>query len=96
MTEESKERKLSLGQGYWLYNDKYSWWICKEYFHKKGKNQDKPYLKNLTGYHISVENAFLALSEQHIRMFNTQSIKSLIKEVKSLKSLITELIGNVK
>lgn len=90
------ERKLSLGQGYWLYNDKYSWWICKEYFHQTGKNKDKPYLKNLTGYHTTVENAFLALSEAHIRMFNTNSIKSLIREVKALKSLITELIGNVK
>ena len=93
---DTKERKLSLGQGYWLCNDQYSWWISKEYFHKKGKNLDKPYMKNLTGYHISVENAFLALSEAHTRMFNTQSIKSLIKEVKSLKSLITELTENIK
>ena len=93
---EAKERKLSLGQGYWLCNDAYSWWICKEYFHKKGKNTDKPYMKNLTGYHVSVENAFLALSEAHIRMFNTQSIKSLVREVKSLKSLITELTENIK
>ena len=93
--KETSERKLDLGDGYWLCNDKYCWWIMKEYEAKSGKNKGKVTLKNLTGYHPTVESAFLDLSEYHTRTFDVKSIKSLIKEVKSLKSSITRMIGAI-
>ena len=94
--KETTERKLNLGNGYWLCNDPYCWWIMKEYEYKEGKNKGKTYLKNITGYHISAENAFLWLSEYHTRGFDTKSIKVLIKEIKSTRAMIERMLSDVE
>lgn len=85
-------RQLELGNGYYLCSDAYSWWIMKDYVYKSGKNKGKQYQKNITGYHPTAESAFLRLSEAHTRLFDTTSIKTLIKETKKLKKAITEMI----
>lgn len=89
MSENTRE--IPLGNGYFLINDPYCWWIEKEYISKKN---GKPQRKNLTMYNISVENAFESLSDYHIKAFDTKSIKSLIKEIKSLKKEIKEMFEN--
>lgn len=88
MTE--KTREIPLGNGYYLINDPYCWWIEKEYISKK---TGKPQRKNLTMYNISVENAFESLTDYHIKAFDTKSITRLIKEIKTLKKEIREMIG---
>lgn len=92
----SDDRKIKLGGGFWLVSDPYCYWISKEYVTKKGKNAGKTYLKRCSGYTTSVEDALESLCERHIREINATSVNSLIKEIKSLKSLVRSFKENIK
>lgn len=94
MTNE-KERKIKLGGGYWLANDKYCCWIEKEYVTKEGKNKGKTYLKRVSGYHSRLEDALESFCDRHSREINAKSVNNLIKEIKSLKSLINGFKENI-
>lgn len=91
MTE--KTREIPLGNGYYLINDPYCWWIEKEYISSK---TGKPQRKNLTMYNISVENAFESLTDYHRKAFDTKSMKVLIKEIKSTRAMIEKMLSDVE
>ena len=93
MTEE-KERKIKLGGGFWLISDPYCCWICKEYKYQKGAHVGETYLKRVSGYTAKVEDALESLCDRHTREINAKSVNSLIKEIKSLKSLIKQFGEN--
>lgn len=92
----SEDRKIKLGHGYWLFSDPYCYWICKEYERKKGKNVGDPYLKRVTGYYPTIQMTLEGLSDRHMREIESKSINTLIKEIKSLKTLIKDLTENLK
>lgn len=98
MTEKTKqnERKLKLGNGYWLCNDPYCWWIEKEYVFKEGKHKGETFRKNITGWCVSAENAFEGLSDYHTKAFDTKSIKVLIKEIKSTRAMLKKMLKDVE
>lgn len=88
------DRKISLGGGYWLVNDSNCCWIEKEYVYKTGKRAGEKYLKRVSGYTARVEDALVSFCDGHTREFNARSVNSLIKEIKSLKSLIKQFGEN--
>lgn len=92
MTKKEQERKIKLGGGYWLCNDAYCCWIAKEVRTEKGKNPGKTYLRRVSGYTSRIEDALVSFTDSHSREINARSINMLIKEIKSLKSLI-KVIG---
>lgn len=91
----SDDRKIRLGGGYWLYSDKYCCWIMQECVTQKGKNIGKTYTKRVSGYFAKVEDALESLVDRHSREISANSINTLIKEIKSLKSLIKEIGENL-
>ena len=92
----SDDRKIKLGGGFWLVNDPYCCWICKEYTYKEGKHKGETYLKRVSGYTSKIEDALESVCDRHSREINATSVNSLIKEIKSLKSLIKQIGENVK
>lgn len=92
----SEDRKIKLGHGYWLYSDPYCYWICKEYEYKQGKHIGETYIKRITGYYPTIQMTFEGLSARHTREIESKSINTLIKEIKSLKTLIKDLTENLK
>lgn len=91
----SDEREIRLGGGYLLKSDKYCCWIVQECVTKEGKNKGKVYTKRVSGYCAKVEDALESLVDRHSREINANSINTLIKEIKSLKSLIREIGENL-
>lgn len=91
----SDDRKIKLGGGYWLCSDNYCCWIIQECQTKKGKNIGKTYTKRVSGYTAKVEDALESLVDRHTREINATSINNLIKEIKSLKSLVKEIGENL-
>ena len=87
----SDERKIKLGGGYWLCSDQYCCWISKEYTTKEGKT----YLRRYSGYSSNVEDALQGVVDRHTREIYAKSINTLIKEIKSLKTEIRKIIGEV-
>ena len=85
---EDKERRIELGGGYWLCSDQYCYWICKEYRYKDGKHKGETYLKRVSGYTASIQDAVWGFCESHIREIDARSIKTLTKEISALKSLV--------
>lgn len=92
----SDDRKIKLGGGYWLCSDQYCCWICKEYTTKSGKNAGKTYLRRYSGYNVRIEDALEDVVDRYSREISAKSINTLIKEIKSLKSLIKDLTENLK
>lgn len=92
----SDDRKIKLGGGYWLCSDQYCCWICKEYTTKSGKNAGKTYLRRYSGYNAKVEDALEDVVDRHSREINANSINTLIKEIKSLKTLVKQIGENLK
>ena len=92
----SEDRKRELGHGYWLCNDPYCYWICKEYEYKQGKHKGETYIKRITGYYPTIQLAFKGLSDRHTREIESESIETLIEEIKSFNSLLIELTENLK
>jgi len=90
------ERKIKLGGGYWLVNDPYCYWIAKEYEYKKGKHIGEIYLKRVSGYTANITDALEGFCESHIREIEARSVKTLIKEVKSLKTLVKGFREQIK
>lgn len=93
--KQEKERKIKLGGGFWLISDPYCCWISKEYIYKEGKHKGETYLKRVSGYTSKVEDALESLVDRHSREINANSINTLIKEIKSLKSLIKQIGENL-
>ena len=91
----SDDRRIKLGGGYWLVSDKYCCWIVQECVTKEGKNKGKVYTKRVSGYCAKLEDALESLVDRHSREISANSINSLIKELKSLKSLIKEIGDNL-
>ena len=90
------ERKIRLGGGFWLINDKYCCWICKEYVYQDGKHKGETYLKRVSGYNAKVEDALEDAIDRHTREINAKSINTLIHEIKSLKATVRRLSENIK
>ena len=93
--KQEKDRKIKLGGGYWLVSDKYWCWIMQECVTKEGKNKGKVYHKRVSGYCAKIEDALESLCDRHSREISANSINTLIKEIKSLKSLIKEIGENL-
>ena len=91
----SDERKIKLGGGYWLCSDKYCCWIMQDCITQNGKNVGKVYHKRVSGYCAKVEDALESVVDRHSREINATSVNSLIKEIKSLKSLIKQIGENL-
>lgn len=87
----ANERKIDLGDGYWLINDPYCCWISQESVYQDGKNKGKTYLKRVSGYHNRVEDAVISFVNKSVRTKKADSIETLIEEIKSLKSLVKSL-----
>ena len=94
MSKET-DRRIKLGGGYWLCNDPYCCWISKEYTTKEGKHQGETYLRRCSGYTANIGDALESFCERHMRECNAKSVNSLIKEIKSLKTLLNTFRGNV-
>lgn len=92
----SDDRKIKLGGGYWLCSDPYCCWICKEYVTQNGKHKGETYLKRVSGYTSKLEDALEDVLDRHSRTINANSVNTLIKEIKSLKSLVKEIGENLK
>ena len=91
----SDERKIKLGGGYWLVSDKYCCWIMQDCVTKEGKNKGKVYHKRVSGYCAKIEDALESLCDRHSREINATSVNNLIREIKSLKSLVKEIGENL-
>ena len=89
---EEKENRRKLGNGYFLCNDRFCWWISRISIQENGKER----LNRVSGYHRDVTDAFLSLSDYVTRSFESKSITTLIKEVKGLKSLEKQLAEEIK
>ena len=94
MTKDD-DRKIKLGGGFWLISDPYCCWISKEYVYQNGKHKGETYLKRVSGYTAKVEDALESLVDRHSREINATSVNTLIKEIKSLKSLIKQIGENL-
>lgn len=87
----SQERKISLGGGYYLMSDPQCCWIAKKHTTKEGKVK----MDRVSGYKANVEDALESLFNRDTRTFHAKSIKALIKEIKSLKSLVKQMNWNL-
>lgn len=92
----SDDRRIKLGGGYWLMSDKYCCWIEKECVTQKGKNIGKTYMRRVSGYNARIEDALEGVVDRHSREINANSINTLIKEIKSLKTLVKQMGENLK
>ena len=82
------EKKIYIGGGYWLFRDSYCCWICEEATVEKGKNKGKKYMRRVSGYTATVEDALIGYLDRYTREIDAETIKVLADEIKSLKSAV--------
>lgn len=80
------EKRMDIGGGYTLVRDPYCCWIEAKHVVTKGKHEGNEVIRRVSGYHPTVEDALLSLSDARLRKIDAESIKVLIDEVKALKS----------
>ena len=87
-----KEKRTHIGGGYWLVRDSFCCWIMQERTSKNGKK----YAARVSGFTANVEDALESAVNLNLRGIDAESIKVLIDEIKSLKSIVRALSGVIK